>query len=208
MSLATLLPNLRAAFRARLLTAVDIDVTVAVTVAGGVFTRASGSWIADGFAIGQELKVSGAAIGTMLVKGIEEAKLVTTSAAGGSGAARFIVGLPSAVAWEGAKFAPKGSPFAVEKVQMAGSTRRSFGPNGLIQHRALMHCNLFYPAQGATLAIERMTGALMQHFRPGTDLIHGGDAARVEQVEASPLMLDNEWLSQAVTVTALAFTSD
>ena len=207
MTLATALPSFRAAFRERLRTCVDLDVTVAVTAAGGVFTRASGSWVNDGFAIGQELTLSG--VSTLcIVNGVTADKLTTSATSLPSGSVRFQAKLPNAIAWEGQKFTPASSPFVAERVQKAATVRRGGGPQGTIEHRLLGHANLFYPARGSTLAIERMAGALMLHFKPGTALVRGADASTVQEVEQSPLMLDGEWLSMAVTVTALAHTSD
>jgi len=206
MTLATIDANLRAAFRERLRLAVDVDVTVAATLARGVFTRTSGSWVDDGFAIGQELTVSGAASAVANVTGLTANALTTDAAGSATGSMRFQVKLPSAIAWEGVKYAPAGKPFVAERVQPAFSTRRSMGPDGAIEHRILGHAALFYPSVGSTLAIERMAGAIMAHFRPGVSLERGGDKAIVQNVERSPLMLDGEWLTRSVTVTFLAFT--
>lgn len=209
MTLATVLPNMRAAFRERLLTVVDVDVSVAVTAAAGALTRASGSWIADGLAIGQEVTVEGVgATAVALVTGVTDTRLSTNGPFSGSGTARVRARLPGEIAWEGRKYAPTTRPFVAERVQSASTRRTAMGPSGTIEHRILGHANLFYPSQNLTLAIERMAGAVMTTFRPGTSLSYGGDAGRVQQVEQSGLMLDGEWLSLAVTVTILAFTSD
>jgi hypothetical protein len=206
MTLKTVLSNIRAAFRAQLQTVVDIDVTVTVTASGGVLTRSTGSWIDDGFAIGQEVTLSGVGAGTAIVRGVDATKLSLSSTTSGSGSARVQVKLPAAVAWEGTRYVPRAVPFVAEKVQSATTIRRSVGPQGAIEHRILGHANRFYPSLGSTLAIERMAGSIMTAFKPGTQLVRNGDAAIVQQVEQSPLLLDGEWISQNVTVTALAFT--
>lgn len=206
MSLRTVHVETRAAMRDLLLDVVDLDLTVTATAAGGVLTRASGSWIDDGFAIGQELTVSGPASGLVHVKGLEALKLTTTGAFSGTGAFRLLAAIPAQRAWEGAQFRPGAQPYVAEVVQPVSTERRSMGPTGLLEHRILGAFNLFYPRLGTTLAIERMAGAVLDAFRPGTSITRNGVGGRIERASRTPVMADGEWLSCAVTATALIYT--
>jgi hypothetical protein len=212
MTLATFHVHIRAAMRAHLAGVVDIDhAPGAVTAAGGSYTRASGSWIDAGFAIGQEVQVSGfagGADGTVRVTGLSGAVMTTTGQGSGSAAApRFLVALPAARAWEGQSYYPSGEPYVSEVFQPLESTRRGAGPDGLLEHAVMGAWTLFYPHQVGTLAIERMAGAVMARFRPGTRLERQGAGVFVQQARRSQLIVDGDWVSLTVTANALGFTA-
>lgn len=218
MSLATLYPNLRSAFRQRLLTLVNIDHApgVSVTLASGVFTRASGSWLTAGFAPGMEVTVIGFGAATSSVVESVTALALKTSHAGAqtvAGGGQFVVGLPQGRAWTGETFHPiDGRPYVAEAV-LAGSSRKKShgGPNGqgaVIEHTPRAVATLFYPNGKGTLALEAMAGAVMAHFLPGSSLSYGADAARITDVSLSIPYLDGSRLAQAVSVELLAFTQN
>jgi hypothetical protein len=213
VSLKTLHPSLRAAFRERLLTVVDVDASPgSVTASGGVYARASGSWITDGFRIGQEVQVTGVGSGTVVrVKSLTASTLTTTGTATGSGASpRFLVGLPQGRAWEGqGVYRPTlGQPYISEAYVPANAARitQGSGASPTIQHDINANVTLFYPASEGTEAIERMAGAIQAHFMPKTKLTRDTIGARVMDVRRSPVMMDGDWLSIGVTVQLLAFT--
>ncbi len=216
MSLATVHTNLRAAFRERLLTLVDIDHSpgVSVTLASGIFTRASGSWITAGFAPGMEVTVNGFT-GSPLYGVVETVsalalKLGVSGSQTIAGGGQFIVGLPQGRAWEGFDFFPTdGRPYVSETVLPGPSRKRSIsGQNGagVIEHKPSLVATFFYPKNKGTLALERMSGAAMSLFLPGLSLSYGGDGARITDVECSQNYDDGARIGRAVTVSLLAFT--
>lgn len=212
--LANINHTLRAAVRQHLLGLVDIDRSPAeaVTLAAGVASRAGGSWLADGFAPGQELIVAGWG-GEQIAQlvGVEPTRLILEGIAGnGLGTQpRFMVRLPQSIAWEGAAtfYPAPGRPFVAEVLQSASKTLRSIG-NGLartIEHRWLASFTFNYPAERGTLALERMTGAALAHFAPGAAW---GGPATIQGGSLSPLLRDGGWISQAVSIELLGFTTD
>jgi len=213
VTLKTVHPSLRAAVRERLLTVTEVDVSVgSITASGGVYTRASGSWITDGFRIGQEVTVSGLSggNGVVRVRSLTALALTTTGTASGSGTGRFLVALPQGRAWEGqGVYRPTlGQPYISEAYVPASSARVSQGsPTPVIQHDINANVTLFYPASEGTEAVERMAGAIQAHFMPkATKLVRDNVGARVVDVRRSSVMLDGDWLSVGVTIQLLAFT--
>lgn len=216
MTLATVHPNLRAASRERLLTLVDIDHSpgVSVSLASGVFTRASGSWLTAGFAPGMEVQAQGFTgnpFGIVETVSALALKLNISGSQTVAGGGRFIAALPQGRAWEGFDFFPvDGRPYVSETLLPGISRKRSVGgPNGVgavIEHRPSFVATFFYPKNKGTLAIERMTGSMMGLFRPGLSLTYGGDTARITDVECSQNYDDGARTGRAVTVSLLAFT--
>lgn len=217
-------PRLRYALRERLVSCIDIDahapgasVTLAQSGGKGVFTRASGSWLAAGFASGQEVTVGGFT-GSPLI-GVAErvsALALVTNIAGSqtvAGGGAFSVKLPganepnTAIAWEGDEFTPQsGKPYVVESLRAGPTLKRSHGGGALIEHRSTAAFTLHYPRRG-TNAIERMAGALLAHFLPGdVSLSREGMRASIQSASRTPLYFDGSWVSCAVTVDLLSWT--
>lgn len=218
MSLATLHPNLRAAFRERLLTLVDIDHSpgVSVSLASGVFTRASGSWLTAGFTSGMEVTVSGFT-GSPLYGVVETVsalamKLGVSGSQTVAGGGQFVVGLPQGRAWEGVDFFPvDGRPYVAESfraVQSQGLTVGNYNGPGTVLHTIEATATFFYPKNKGTLAIERIAGAAMAHFRRGLSLSRNGDAATIANVSRSPLYDDGARIGCAVTASIPAYTQN
>lgn len=211
MSLATIHANLRAAFRERLLTLVDIDHSpgVSVSLASGVFTRASGSWLTAGFAPGMEVQAQGFTgnpFGVVETVSALALKLNITGTQTVAGGGRFIAALPQGRAWEGFDFFPvDGKPYVAESF-------RSNGANAYLAdtatHMLEATLTLFYPKNKGTLAIERMAGAAMAHFKRGTRLTYGADAATINNVERSSLYDDGARMACAVTAKLFGFTQN
>lgn len=218
MGLATLHANLRAAFRERLLTLVDIDHSpgVSVSLASGVFTRASGSWLTAGFARGMEVQAVGFTGNPRgVVTAVTPLALTTNIASPASqtvsGGGQFLVALPVGRAWESETFFPAdGAPYVAESFRSNGAEGLSIGnpdgTGGTIAHRLEATATFFYPKNKGTLAIERMAGAMMQLFRRGTRLSYGGDAATIANVSRSSLYDDGARIGCAVTITLPAYT--
>lgn len=218
MSLATLHPNMRAAFRQKLLALIDIDHSpgVSVSLAAGVFTRASGSWIAAGFARGMEVQAIGFTGDPRgVVTAVTAAALTTSIASPASqtvaGGGQFVVGLPIGRAWEGENFFPTdNAPYVAESVRAATSALKAIAnPSGvgLAEHALECTATFFYPKGQGTIAIERMAGALMTDLAESPRrLSYGGVSALVRNVERSPLYDDGSRIGCAVTASLLAFT--
>lgn len=217
MSLATIHANLRAAFREKLLTLTDIDHSpgVSVTLANGVFTRASGSWLDAGFCPGQEVTVEGFT-GSPLYGVVDTVsalalKLGVAGAQTVTGGGQFKVTLPQGRAWEGFDFFPiDGRPYVAESVR-AGPSRLETITNpsgvGVAQHNVEASATFFYPKRG-TIAVERMVGALMTLLAQSPRrLAYAGDAGVIQRVERSALYEDGARLGCAVTASILAFTT-
>lgn len=213
-TLASVNHALRAALRQHVLGLVDIDRSPAeaVSLANGVFIRAGGSWLDDGFALGQELTVAGwGAEQIGQVAGLEPLRLTLADVAGsGDGAQpRFRARLPQSIAWEGSPtfYPAPGRPFVAEVLQSASKTLLSIanGATRTIEHRWLASFSFNYPAERGTLALERMTGAALAHFAPGS--AWGGPAV-IQGGSLSPLLRDGAWIGQAVSIELLAFTTD
>jgi hypothetical protein len=218
MGLATVHANLRSAFRERLLTLVDIDHSpgVSVSLASGVFTRASGSWLTAGFAPGMEVTVSGFT-GSPLYGVVETVsalalKLNITGTQTVAGGGRFIVGLPQGRAWEGFDFFPvDGRPYVSESVRANATTLETIcNPSGVGVATNILEASatFFYPKNKGTLAIERMAGAAMKLLGESPRrLSYGGDAATIQRVERSQLYDDGSRIGCAVTARLMAITT-
>lgn len=217
MGQATVHANLRAAFRERLLTLVDIDHSpgVSVSLANGVFTRVSGSWLDAGFSPGMEVTVQGftgsplyGVVDTVSALALKLGITGTQTVAGGG---RFIVGLPQGRAWEGFDFFPTdGRPYVAESFRAMQSQGLSVGnANGTgstIAHTIEATATLFFPKNKGTLAIERMAGALMALFYRGSTLSRNGDRATIANVSRSALYDDGARIGCAVSVSIPAYT--
>lgn len=217
MGIATLIPNLRAAFRERLLTlsAISHAPGVSVSLASGVFTRASGSWIAAGFLPGQEITVTGFTGSPLYgVVAKVEALTLTTDIAGAqtvAGGGGFAVALPQGRAWEGFTFTPvAGRPYCSEAfsalTQDGLSVGNSDGTGGTIQHRLLAAATFFYPHNRGTAALEHMVGAAHTLFRRGAALTRNSDKAAIANTKQSGLYRDGENIACALQVNLLAHT--
>lgn len=216
MSAAGVFTDLRSAFRERLLSLVLADTaSQALSVAGATYSRAVGSFIADGFAVGDEIVATGFGTagnnGRALITALTASAMTVdrTLVAEGAGAGRRIVaGLPSGRAWEGREFNQQiGQPWLRESFRPLVSAPRALGAGGTIEHRMTGNLSFFYPAKRGTLAVERMAGAVMDLLAPGTSLAYGQNAGVVQQCERAPLVQEPDWISAPVIVSITAYTS-
>jgi hypothetical protein len=207
--------DLRAAIRSRLLTLSIASLTSSgISATASQILRASGSFITDGYGIGDEITVAGFANaannGRALINAVAGNALTldrvgVVEAAGA--AITVALGLPQGRAWEGRFYSPVvGQPYFSETLLPISSSVRGIGPNGTIEHVVSAGLVLHYPSGVGTLAIEKMAGNLMELFRPGTSLVYGPTSGFVSQVERRPLLTEAEWISCPVTVTATAFS--
>ncbi|CAB4180571.1 Protein of unknown function DUF4128 [uncultured Caudovirales phage] len=218
MGAETVHPDLRAAFRARLLTLVKASAGTLTNVgaSGSAYTRASGSFIADGYSVGDEIVVAGfsnaANNGRTLVSAVTTLALtveksLTTEAAGPS--VTLDAGLWQGRAWEGFAYAPvRGQPYLSESMRAITSQVRALGDGGTIAHVLAGIAVLYYPAGRGTLALERMAGAIMKHLKPGTSLTYGTSTSVVTEASRSPLLQEPDWISCPVIVSMAAHTTN
>lgn len=217
MGINTVHAELRSAWRSRLLTLslVATGALTNVSAGGTALTRASGSWIADGFTEGDEVMVAGFSLaannGRALVKSatalvLTLEKTLSTEAAGAS--VTVSAGLWQGRAWEGMPYAPvRGAPYFSESMRAVSSQVRALGAGGTIAHAMRGALVLYYPAGRGTLSVERMAGAVMKHLKPGTSLVYGTSAGVVTEASRSPLLQEPDWISCPVIVSVAAHTT-
>lgn len=207
--------DLRSAIRKKLLTASLLSVSAStISASGNQFLDSANGF--GGVAVGDEITASGFANsgnnGVLMVAAatagaITVNKALTTEPAGS--ARQVSVLLPSGRAWEGRSFEPVlGSPFISETMSPIYSEPRGLGVGGTIAHKITGNFTLHYPAGKGTAAIERMAGALLELFKPGTPLIYGQTSGVVQQAERRPLLVDADWISCPVVVSAVAYTAN
>lgn len=160
---------------------VDLSATVAT------FSRASGSFLTDGFSVGMEVVSAGfsesannatwvATAVTALTLEID-GSLTTESAGAGK---TLSVGLPAARAWENIKFEPTTDAPWIDEQLVPGPTRQiSVGPLGTIESRVLYQLTVHVPENKGIGAPTQYADAVMALFAPRTQVTFGSDVARV-----------------------------
>lgn len=167
--------------------------TLAATLAGGAdgrsaFTRASGDFLADGFAAGMELVASGFTtpannVTTTITAVTATVCTVTaTLVAEGAAAARTLaVGLPALRAWENVRFQPlQGRPYVEEQFLPGTSSQISLGPFGQLEVQPMYVVNVYVP-EGVDIRADAAYGrALIELFPPRLAItLTNGDVLRV-----------------------------
>lgn len=119
-----------------------------------------------------------------------------------------VAGMPT-IAWEGRHYSPqRGVAFASESVRPISSVVRAVGIGGTIAHTILLSVTLQFPPAVGTRAIEDLAGAIMEALRPGTPLVAGSSAGMIQRVERAGLEQKPDWLTVAVTATAVVYTQN
>lgn len=210
--------HMRAAWRQQLLTLSKATTGTLsnVSVSGATYTRASGSFLTDGFGIGDEIVAAGFAQasnnGRALVRAVTALAMtvdrtLATEAAGAN--VSLVAGLPQDRHWEGEIFSPtQGRPFVDEKFDLVFSAGRGIGPNGIIEHRLLGVATFNWPVGFGTLAVDKIGGVCRRLFKRGTVLVYDASRGTVQSSEEAPLITGPQWLQLPVKVTITAFTSD
>lgn len=156
---------------------------LSATVTG--YARTTGSFITDGFAVGQEVVPSG--FGPNVVGVITAVTALTLSVTpnGGSKAAAagraLVVGVPTIRGTENVIVSPmSGRPYIVEEFEPAGGVLRA-GPaaNGVREETGLYHLRWYGLANTGMLGIRQAVQALEARFTPGTTLPAGADTVRI-----------------------------
>lgn len=179
---------LHLALRGRLLTLVAVTTgaqTLAATSTG--YTRASGSFLTDGFAEGMEITPAGFPSNPidMVVHISTDGKTITTrsahSAAVASSGRSLAVKVPSRVAWDDVPLqAEAGWPMLAERFEPT-SYRGVTMPisQGQREQRGFYVLTYYGPEGTGATAIRRFTHALIELFDMGTTIAVGSGRVRV-----------------------------
>jgi hypothetical protein len=175
----------RLALRTRLLTlsvCTTGSTTLEATATG--YTRASGSFLTDGFAPGMEVTPSGftqTATGvilavTALTMTISGGRTVQASGSGRS----LAVGLPASRAWENVEFSPtNGVPYVVETYLPGPGRKITLGAFGEIESLPQYVVQVHVPANKGAGAADGYADALLEHFAPETSISISNATLRV-----------------------------
>lgn len=211
--------TLSLAFETRLLT-----LSVCTTGSGSFaavadgYTRASGSFITDGFVVGQEILVSGfAANGYRNVIAVTASKLTTREVLVAESAASgrtILVGVPELQAWENVKLTTEAERWSVDVDYVPQPPVMLSMPydGGSKEDTGLYVVKLFGTANRGPRALFKMADAVLSHFKAGTEVY--ADADMQVRVQGSPtapsrgqlLQLDGGVPFIAVTIPWRAFS--
>lgn len=150
--------------------------TLAATASG--YTRASGSFLTDGFRVGMEVTPTGFATNPVSTITDVQALAMTVkdarSAEGSASGRTLAVGLPGNRSWENIKFTPEqGEPYVEEQFAPGGMSLDSLGTAGDITQDLLYVLNIYVPQNTGILADGKYATALLSLFKPGTDITAG-----------------------------------
>lgn len=157
------------------------SVTLAATATG--YSRASGSFLTDGFRVGMELVPTGfsdsaaktiRAVSALAIT-TEPAPTATNVAASGR---TLAVGLPASVAYENVAHTPPDTPapWVGEQYLPGPMARITMGPSGLLEVLPLYIVTVYTAIAIDTAALDAYLAALLNHFAPGTPIpLDSGD---------------------------------
>jgi hypothetical protein len=169
------------ALAGRLLSLTKAVNTTPVSVTRSGYTRATGSFLEDGFAPGDEVTATEFALRSNNTSGVVSSVTDTllqlrdvTLATEAVGVGILGVRTPSRVAWEGTEFDPEvGWPYLRESYRPGTRTVRSLGTKALLRHEIIWLVDCFYPALGkGTTGINGMAQAVMDKYPPGLQVTH------------------------------------
>ena len=213
MTARKIIPNMRAAARARLLTlALPVSAIPGnAVIAGDTLTAAGEDFEADGHGPGDYVVLAGfsaANNGLHRLEGVAGntltfgRALTNQTVTGGS-----VTAYMPQVAWERETFHPvEGVPFISEVFRRIGGKPVLFG--GQWRHDLLLSLTLQWPSGQGTLGIESMAGRLLELYRPGTGLSFGGNVGKVASADQAPLNEESVWTACAVTASVTAWTEN
>lgn len=174
------------ALRARALTlsvATTGSMALAATTTG--YSRLTGSFLADGFVIGQEVTPVGFATNTVGTVTAVSALSMTISggrtAEASAGGRTLRVGLPSAQSWENVLFTPTtGRPYIEEQYVPGPVAQVTIGPLGDIEFRGLYVLHVYAPSNTGISADGKYADRLLDLFAPRTAIaLSNGDVIRI-----------------------------
>lgn len=182
--------DLQKSLRSRALT-LSVATTGSTTLGstGSTFTRAAGSFLTDGFAVGTEVVGTGFDATTNAEHVVTAVATLTLTVSGTlttlsqSSGRTLAVGLPSRRAWQNIAFDPEpGTPW-VEEQFIPGPTRvPTIGSNGTIVAEPIYNLTVHTPEDTGIGAPNKYADALWAHFKPGTQVtLSNGDTAEVRR---------------------------
>lgn len=181
--------QIQRACRARLLTlSVATTGTAQLSATATGYARSSGSFLADGFAVGMELVASGFSTsgnnGTKYVTGVTASALAVQGGATVEtvGTRTLAVGLPSSRVWEnfGAFTPTAGVPYITERYLAGPTSLVTFATTGELEATPQYQVVVFAPSGKGSDALAGYADALLHHFKVGTALtLANGDTAMV-----------------------------
>ena len=202
--------TIRLALRGRLLTlpvCTTGSTTLAATTTG--YTRASGSFVADGFRAGMEVTPSGFTANPVSVITSVTASTITVAdarAAQNSGAGRTLtVALPTGQAWEDVKFQPIArKPFIIEQYLPGPAELITLQPSGSVEYLPQYVVQVVTPQFTGGSAAYAYADAILRHFPVGL-VLTASDGAEV-RVRGQPAPFASQMLpytdgSMVITVT-------
>lgn len=211
------------AFRNRALTlASPTTGTTSLAATSTTYTRAAGSFVTDGFAVGMEVLAAGFATsgnnGYKIVTAVAAGTLTVTSsttmateAAGGNES--IVCGIPEGRAWENTIFTPTAGRPYVEEDFVPATLEHIAGnyTNGVRKETGLYVLKWYGLSGKGVTAIRRATDALKDLFTPGTALTAGSHTVTVRG-DVGPrvgelLPLEGGWAVATLTVSWWATTS-
>jgi hypothetical protein len=164
--------DVRAALRAKLLTlqvCTTGSTTLAATATG--YTRASGSFLTDGFAPGMEVTPDGfTQTATAVIKAVTAltiavvgSRTVEASASGRT----LTVGLPASRAWENVEYTPTtGVPYVVEEYIPGPMRQVTLGSQGEMEVLPIYAPKVYVPSGLGSGAADAYADALLLWFAP------------------------------------------
>lgn len=208
----------RLAFRNRAIALVVCTTGAADLAASAVgYTRLAGSFITDGFQVGQEATPTGftqtdpgviTKVEAQLLS-IEGGRTVQTSGVGRS----LTVGLPAQRAWNNLRFvAEKGRPYVEDTFLPGAGSRMVTMPNdgGLREDRGLWILRYYGLTGLASIGIDNVVDKILALFAPGTALTAGSETIRIRE-DVAPFADDivpqeKGWSVVSITVHWYAHT--
>ena len=206
------------ALRAKLLTlsVLTTGSTSLAAISTG-FTRASGSFVTDGFAVGMEVTPAGFVDNTRRVVTNVAALTLTVSgtvtAESAAGSRSLTVALPSVRVWENAE--PKnaagatvtlvpGTPYITEQYLPGPTERITLGPLGELEAMPVYIPTVYVPSNVGRMAAAKYADALVTLFAPETAITLSGSSLRVRSrpgpFPGQLLQLETGFAGIAVTV--------
>ena len=194
--------------------------SIAMSVTGSGFVRATGSFLTDGFRRGMEVLGSGFTNATnnarFTITNVTATLLSVSGAAAEASASgkTLSVGLPQHVAWENTRFTPPaGTPWVEEQFVPGPTVQLSVGDGGTLEARPLYTLLVHVPEESGVGAANGYADGLIQHFRPLTRMtLTNGDTLRV-RTDTGPFrgqMLRRQpgWAVVPVTFPLLLYTTN
>jgi hypothetical protein len=190
-------------------------VSLAATATG--YTRASGSFLDDGFRVGMEIEAAGfaqaACNGTSVITAVTALTMTVTAydiaavatpdgytmtprtlvVDAAAGSRSLTAGCPKMRAWENTRFTPLvGIPYVSEELLPGGMNILTMGTRATLEAKPIYVVRWHGLPGDGIAAVKKAVDKLLEHFPPGLAIAFGTDVARVRGDIAptpSPLVL-------------------